>query len=620
MNQIIFEIKGLSGTNQDGYSLKKIDFDLVKGEVHALVGEKGMGKKAFYELLLGSGDYEQGQIYIKNKNITLHLNEVKNNKISYLSDDVGLIDNFTVAENLFLLNYPSKKYSPSIDWKKINRMAKQLFDELNVKIDYNKKVYELSNEEQKIVAIAKLYLIKPEVIIMHEPTDNLGAKSIILLYKIINKMKKRGASIIYVTNEWEEALKIADRISVLSRGIIVGTMESSEAKANPRKLLNLISGWNRMESKNEDVDHYSLEVLNVVFKAAEFLTSNYELEDVLKFLVNHITKVMNSDNCIIYLIDEETDSVIDYVDYNKSKDIDAKLKRNVVIDIIKENESYYTTDNDREFKAYFTNLKNIKTIICVPVLIRSHITGLIQISYRDYYAHSEKEIMYLSTFARQVAIAIEDTRLMGNSALLQESHHRIKNNLQTIISLIKLQKKFTKKDSSKTIDDIINDIISRIKSIAAVHDLLSREKQGRSIINFKEIIKIITKFYNNNEKVNIKLILDDIFIPYNKATAIALIINELINNCYKHAFKNQNKGIVRVSCKNQNNNIVLLVSDNGHGLPESFDIDNLNSLGISIVQSIILNEFEGQIDFKNNKGTVVEIILPEDKLALTKWE
>lgn len=619
MNEVIFEIKGLSGTNQDGYSLKKIDFNLVEGEVHALVGEKGMGKKAFYELLLGSGNYEQGQIYIKNKNITLHLNEVKNNKISYLGDDVGLIDNFTIAENLFLLNYPSKKFFPSINWKKINRRAKQLFDELNVEINYNKKVYELSNEEQKIVAIAKLYLIKPKVIIMHEPTDNLGAKSIILLYKIINKMKKRGSSIIYVTNEWEEALKIADRISVLSRGVIVGTMESSEAKANPRKLLNLISGWNRMESKNEDVDHYSLEVLNVVFKAAEFLTSNYELEDVLKFLVNHITKVMNSDNCIIYLIDEETDSVIDYVEYNKSKDIDAKLKRNVVIDIIKENESYYTTNNDREFRAYFTNLKNIKTIICVPVLIRSHITGLIQISYRGYYAHSEKEIMYLSTFARQVAIAIEDTRLMGNSALLQESHHRIKNNLQTIISLIKLQKKFTKKDSSKTIDDIINDIISRIKSIAAVHDLLSREKQGRSIINFKEIIKIITKFYNNNEKVNIELVLDDIFIPYNKATAIVLIINELINNCYKHAFKNQNKGIVKVSCKNQNNNIVLLVSDNGQGLPESFDIDNLNSLGISIVQSIILNEFEGKIEFKNNKGTVVEIILPEDKLALTKW-
>lgn len=621
MSDYIFEIRNLSGENEEGYTLSGLDLYLKPAEVHALVGERGMGKKAFVQLLTGTAKTKAGKIIFNGNDITSRIAVNSIDGLAFLIKKSQLIDNLTVAENLFVLNYPRKKYLSSINWKEIQRSTEELFNELGITIDFRKKIYELSNEEQKLVSIIKIYLQGSQVVILHEPTDNLGAKSILKLFEIIKKMKGKGSSFIYVTNEWEEALKISDRISVLSRGSIVGTLDTNEAKKNPRRLLNMISGWQPYSNTEKDMDEESNEVLNVIFKAAEFLTSNYELEDVLKFLTKHVSKVMNSASCTIYLIDEETNSIIDCVEYKASEETEARLTREAIIQMIKKDDLYYTTENDGEFKSYFKMLNGIKTIICVPVLIRSHITGLIQISYRDFYVHSEKDIIYLSTFARQVAIAIEDTRLMGSSALLQESHHRIKNNLQTIISLIKLQKRFIKKDPTKSLDDVINDIISRIKSIAAVHDLLSREKLGRSIINFKEIIMMIIKFYSNDSKVDIRVQLDDIIIPYNKATAIALIINELINNCYKHAFANQDYGIIEVSCNNVEEKIILTVEDNGRGLPGNFDINNLHSLGLSIVNSIIKNEFNGKIGIlsKPDKGTKIKLTLPQDKISLTRW-
>ncbi|MEW9678067.1 histidine kinase dimerization/phosphoacceptor domain -containing protein [Lentibacillus sp. L22] len=147
----------------------------------------------------------------------------------------------------------------------------------------------------------------------------------------------------------------------------------------------------------------------------------------------------------------------------------------------------------------------MKTIICIPVLIRSQVTGIIQVYYEDFYVYSSDESRYLAALARHAAMAIEDTRLMGRSALLQESHHRIKNNLQSIVGIISLQRNFVQQNATQSVNDILDNIISRIKSISAVHDLLSKDKLGRSIINVKEIIEEIISYSNYNSNFAIHL-------------------------------------------------------------------------------------------------------------------
>ena len=149
--------------------------------------------------------------------------------------------------------------------------------------------------------------------------------------------------------------------------------------------------------------------------------------------------------------------------------MEAKLKEKIVLKISQKQEIYYSNHNEKDFISKFEQYNKVKTIICVPALIRSQVTGVIQICYGKLYANSKEETEFLSAFARHAAIAIEDTRLMGRSALLQESHHRIKNNLQSIINIIALQKQIGATSDDNKLNGVLDNIISRIRSIAFVH-------------------------------------------------------------------------------------------------------------------------------------------------------
>ena len=115
---------------------------------------------------------------------------------------------------------------------------------------------------------------------------------------------------------------------------------------------------------------------------------------------------------------------------------------------------------------------------------------------------------------------------------------------------------------------------------------------------------------------SIKVILDadDIFIPYNKASSIALVINELVTNCVKHAFPQGRGGIINISCKRQADQTLLVIQDNGVGLPADFDRNSIQSLGLSIVESIVVNEIKGTIEFVRQDGLQVRIHLPVERL------
>jgi two-component sensor histidine kinase/ABC-type multidrug transport system ATPase subunit len=598
--------------NEDPFKLEKINFNLKKGEVHSLVGDRGAGKNTLVQILTGRVRNIQGNIYLCNRNITNELSVNGLKEIAFLLKDSFLVDSLSIAGNFYLNN--CKKSSLFINWKVLNVVAQNTLEELNLSLDAQTKIFSLSKMEKKLVDIARIYFQKPEIVILHEPIDNLNSKMMQMFYDVIALLKKNGTSFIYVTNEWEDALKISDRISVLFNGKLMGTLLAEDAKKNPRKLINMIYNWNPLE--DEDAEFENKKYLASIFNATKYITSNFEFSEVLKLILNHITQAMNADSGIIYLFDDDKKMNINIVDFSTPKSEAAKLKKEFILQIIREKDVYYDNSNNKNFSSLFVLNNNVKAIICLPILVREKIIGLIQVSYEKIYVYSEKELIYLLTLSRQIAIAIEDYRLMGSSALLQESHHRIKNNLQTIVSLISLEKDFM--GQKKSVDLLIDDIISRIKSIALVHELLSRDKIG-SIINVKQIIDAILNIYTNDKNIDICSEIDDIFVLYSKATAISLIINELINNCFKHAFNKNNHGKIFITCKNQKENIMLTVKDDGLSLVKKTNSVWRKGLGLTIVESIIKNEFNGNININYSaEGAEVIILLPVEKVFLTK--
>lgn len=617
MDDFIFQIKHLRSSNLKEGSITDIDLDLKRGEVHALVGDEDSTTRKLFKAISGEENNVQGRVIFNG--VEYDISQIRKiNNVSFLFQKSRLVETLSVSENIVLDYFPKRKIINFVNWGKVKKNSKNLLEKLNFQVDYKLKVSKLSKEEKKLVNITKVFYSDPECIVMHNPTEDLSSDSVQKLYQVIDKYKSDGKSIIYITKQWEEALKVADRISVISEGEIKKVFLADDAKRNPQELLNILGKFNH-RSNDVKVGYESKEVLNAVFRAAEFLTSEYELNDVLLLLAKQVTEFMNADGCNIHLIDEGTNVVIDNLEFKIKDELQAKIKEDVVFKIADKQKIYYANQHEKDFLSNFEINNKVKTIICVPVLIRSRVTAIIQIFYEGFYAHSEEETSYLSAFARNAALAIEDTRLMGSSALLQESHHRIKNNLQSIINIISLQKQVKEIGVENKLNDVLDNIILRIKSIASVHDLLTKDKLGRSIINIVDIVGAIANFFSEmNAELKIDLDMDNIFIPYNKATSIALIVNELINNCLKHAFPNKKSGLISVKCKRIQEFVLLSVEDDGVGIPPDFEIDNMNSLGLSIVSSIIEYEFKGKIEFiSKEKGTKVEIYLPNEKVFVT---
>jgi len=615
MSEKLLKLINFCVKDQESEILKNITFEIKAGEVIAILGQDGSEKAAIIDGLSGTAS-ASGCLICKNKIIPFKLGDLKKNKIEIIEQKPNLLENLSVSENLLLGTKWEKKIKINCTSKKINKIALNILKKFNLDLDPNIKVKELTLEEKKNFAFIRAFSLNPDVVILYEPSENISLTSLRNLHSMIKRHKSEGKSVIYITKQWEDALRIADRIAILNEGEITEILSSDEVKNNPKKLIDKIIGVNLNDNSSDFNDN---QLIDSVFEAVEFLTSEYELNDLLNLLAENTAKATRADACEISLIDEETSTLIDKSIYKSSKSIEFIPNEAEILKLIDEERVYYFTKRDKGFERFFRLNNDICSLICVPFYIRSRLSGIIQIYYTDYHLYTEEEIKYLETIAHQTALAIHNTKLIGNSVLLRESHHRIKNNLQSIISLISLYKTSIKKGSQKDIIGMLDDLISKIKSISAVHDLLAKDKLGRSIINLKDMIIHIVQFMINTRKgIEFKLELDDVFVSYSKASTIALVVNELVTNSLKYAFIGREKGEIIIVCRYHHESILIEISDNGIGFPEHFDINQSNGLGLSIVHSIVTKQLAGNIIIKNNNGANIIVEIPAKQVSINE--
>ena len=230
--------------------------------------------------------------------------------------------------------------------------------------------------------------------------------------------------------------------------------------------------------------------------------------------------------------------------------------------------------------------------------------GVISFDIKGRISHINK--------AAKENIKIKEKELMLKSVAIKEIHHRIKNNLQTIASLLRMQ---ARKAEDESVKKILNDSINRILSISITHEMLAQN--GFDNLKIQEVIKKILRNSvreNINENLNLKISIegDDFQINSDKATTIALIINELIENSVKHAFKNKKCGTIIVGIKNEGEKAKISVVDNGIGM--EIRKTKKNSLGLQIVKSLVKDKLDGDLNIKSdNNGTNISFDVKLDQ-------
>ncbi|MHB1275766.1 MAG: sugar ABC transporter ATP-binding protein [Candidatus Humimicrobiaceae bacterium] len=236
----IIEFKNITKKFPGVIALDCVNLSIIKGEIHALVGENGAGKSTLMNILAGVLHPDIGEVIYKGKHTILN-NPMFSRQIgiSTVYQELKLCENLSVVENIYLGREKKSKFG-RIYWKTMSIAAKELLDSFGVSINPKSIVKNITVAQRQIVEIARAISLKTDVLILDEPTSSLTINETRLLFENLKKLQATGVTIIFISHRLEEVFKISDRISVLRDGKYLGTFEKD--KISEEDIVSLIAG------------------------------------------------------------------------------------------------------------------------------------------------------------------------------------------------------------------------------------------------------------------------------------------------------------------------------------------------------------------------------------------
>ena len=226
-SDIAFSAYGISKSFPGVKALSDVDFTLKRGEIHALVGENGAGKSTLAKIIAGVQPPDVGQMTINGTNFApAGRKDAENIGVRIVMQELNLVNNLSVAENIFLEKLPSK--FGFVDYQKLNEAAKDLTQQVGLSVEPNTKISQLGVGQQQMVEIAAGLSQNCDILILDEPTASLTDKEAELLFAQIEKLKANSVSIIYISHHIDEIIRITGSTTILRDGELVSTEATSQ--------------------------------------------------------------------------------------------------------------------------------------------------------------------------------------------------------------------------------------------------------------------------------------------------------------------------------------------------------------------------------------------------------
>ncbi|MCB9195652.1 MAG: GAF domain-containing protein [Flavobacteriales bacterium] len=393
-------------------------------------------------------------------------------------------------------------------------------------------------------------------------------------------------------------------------------------------------------AKLEKKAHY-LEVIN---SFASQLMIAKTVDDVVWTIAKQAIAKLGFVDCIVYLMDADRKYLVQRaahgpknpIDFDIENPIKLRLGQGISGSVALTGKAEIINDTEKD-NRYHVDDESRLSEITVPIILKDEVIGIIDSEHPQRNFYSQDDLDVLETIASMAATKIDQARTTENleriveektaklsdkldelstsyerikesnkekETLLKEIHHRVKNNLQVVSSLLNLQAGLT--DDGK-IKEIFNDAKNRVISMSAIHEQLY-EKKDLSKIDLKIYIKEITngliRSFVGGSEVTINFDLDQIYSDLDRSVPLGLVLNELVVNALKHAFKND-IGVLTISLKEKvDGNIVLVVSDNGSGFKTT---EEYNTLGLDLVHTLA-EQLNGKLSIhSDSSGTRCEL-------------
>jgi len=211
------------------HALEDVSFELLPGEIHALVGENGAGKSTLVKVMTGVYQPDKGQIFFQGKPTAFpNTLAAHQHGIAAIYQDLNLFPDLNIAENIFMGHMPVNPKTKAVDWNRMYQRSGEILQSLRVNLNSKSRILGLSVAQQQMVEIAKALSVNAKILLMDEPTSTLTLRETEELFRIVRQLREAGTAIIFISHRLEEIFEIADRVTVLRDGHYVGTEKVSE--------------------------------------------------------------------------------------------------------------------------------------------------------------------------------------------------------------------------------------------------------------------------------------------------------------------------------------------------------------------------------------------------------
>jgi len=353
--------------------------------------------------------------------------------------------------------------------------------------------------------------------------------------------------------------------------------------------------------------------LSALAEVSQAVTSPLYLDEMLKVVVEMAARVMKARLCSLMLLDETSGELVLRATQYLSPAYRDKPPLKVgegVVGLVAQTGRPQTILDVRQDPRYrhagIARQEGLCSLLCVPLTVRQRVIGVFNCYTAEAHRFTEDEVALFSTLANQTALAIENARLVTNTAVVREMHHRIKNNLQNVAMLLRLQMSGERPISAR---EVLHESVNRILSIAAVHEVLSQ--RGFQRVDIREVLARVGRAVAHNMQrpdraIQVTVEGDEVSLPSQMATSLALAVNELVQNALEHAFVERAQGRVTVSLRQVSGQLTIEVRDDGVGLAEG----SLRHLGLEIVETLVCEDLRGEWSLTGNGGTIARITVP----------
>jgi signal transduction protein with GAF and PtsI domain/anti-sigma regulatory factor (Ser/Thr protein kinase) len=353
--------------------------------------------------------------------------------------------------------------------------------------------------------------------------------------------------------------------------------------------------------------------LSALAEVSETITSPRYLDEMLEIVVEMAAQVMKARLCSLMLLDEATGELVLRATQHLSpayrEKPSLKVGEGIVGLVAQSGQPLAVIDVSADARYRHAGLARqvgLCSLLCVPLTVRDRVIGVFNCYTAEPHRFTDEEVALFSTLANQTALAIENARLVTNAAVVREMHHRIKNNLQNVAMLLRMQMSGEREVSAR---EVLHESVNRILSIAAVHEVLSQ--RGFRLVDVKDVLTRVGRAVAHNMRrpdlaVDFFVEGDEVALPSQAATSLALAVNELIQNALEHAFLGRTQGRVTVLLHRTSEDLVIEVRDDGVGLSES----SSRQLGLEIVETLVCEDLHGECLLTGNGGTTARITIP----------